>query len=298
VLSALTRLKNSGNETWSIAILVPTKKLMMDVSDFMGARQNFKSNRFMPSIPHEVTIDWDGPVLAAELIAVLLEGEVNEKRLFPNILSNVCNYLRGHKGDSPTQDNLRLATGIEQYLSTKKISGKNRKSLIDEVATIAEKRINLHLTGSPEKDWLAIRYIIGEATCSLLQDIVNDSKYIRLLHKGAALRSNLGEMWRQYGDYRGAVVAVKNALLQDHFVAKSKNQHGVYVMNMHKSKGKQFDEVVLYEGSSRYGGRFIPEKADNKMVEERIRLFRVAVTRAKNQVTILTPEHDPSPILF
>jgi DNA helicase-2/ATP-dependent DNA helicase PcrA len=298
VLSAVSRMKKSGSETWSIAILVPTKKLMMDVSVFLETNQCFNGNRCMRPISHEVTIDRDGPVLAAELIATLLETEANEKNLFSKILSSLCNYLRGRKADSPTQDDLHLASGIEQCLFDDKIRGKKRKELIDDIKAIVKAKINLQLSGSPEKDWLTVQHIVSKTTSLILRDIVNDSKYIRLLHKGGALRANLGETWRQYNDYRGAVAAVKNALLQDHFVAKSKKIHGVYVMNMHKSKGKQFDEVIVYEGSDQYRERFIRKKADTREWEECIRLFRVAVTRAQNQVTILTPDREPSPILF
>jgi DNA helicase-2/ATP-dependent DNA helicase PcrA len=36
-------------------------------------------------------------------------------------------------------------------------------------------------------------------------------------------------------------------LLQEHFVAAQKEWRGLHVMTIHKAKGKEFDEVVIYE---------------------------------------------------
>ena len=74
--------------------------------------------------------------------------------------------------------------------------------------------------------------------------IEEDAKYLRLLHKGAALRGRLGEIWRDYGSYVGAATAVRDALLQEHFSASTMEWRGVNVMTMHRSKGKEFDEVL------------------------------------------------------
>jgi len=56
-------------------------------------------------------------------------------------------------------------------------------------------------------------------------------------------------------------------------------------MNMHKTKGKQFDEVSTFEGWASIDG---PARQN----------LRVSVTRGKRQVTILTPKNDPCILLF
>ena len=65
---------------------------------------------------------------------------------------------------------------------------------------------------------------------------------------------------------------------------------GVNVMTMHKSKGKEFDEVFIYEGS--HQGRIVCANAsDNEVAQARLAL-RVAVTRAVSRTTILSPKSD------
>ncbi len=63
-------------------------------------------------------------------------------------------------------------------------------------------------------------------------------------------------------------------------------------MTIHKSKGKEFDAVIIYEG--RYQNRIIskPERREQAILN-----LRVAVTRAKEHTYILTPEDDPCSLL-
>ena len=80
-------------------------------------------------------------------------------------------------------------------------------------------------------------------------------------------------------------------------------------MNMHKSKGKQFHEVIVFEGWPR--GR----KGDYKTNLDRIlkwndltsserdvrqarQMLQVAVTRAKSGLTILTSKDDSCRLIF
>jgi DNA helicase-2/ATP-dependent DNA helicase PcrA len=294
IFCAMNRQKKDTDD-WSIAVLVPTKKLMVEVSDFLESKQKLCNGSSMPSVHHEVAVDWEGPTLAAELIAELLEGNKNKEQILQGIINCTINYLRGHKGDSPVKNELNLATGIESYITNGKSRGKKCNSLINDSIALARNRLQIQLSGSPEKDWLTIRNLMAELSSPVFQDIVNDSKYLRLLRKGTLLSSKLDEVWRKYNNYRDALQLVKNALLQEHFVARSNNYHGIHIMTMHKSKGKQFSEVILYEGSTQYHDRYVQ---NNNVNDERIRLFRVAVTRAIKRVTILTPDRFPTPILF
>lgn len=57
------------------------------------------------------------------------------------------------------------------------------------------------------------------------------------------------------------------------------------LMSMHKSKGKEFDGVVIVEGG--YAGLFFDPNREQPPFERSRRLLRVAITRARTHVTIV-----------
>jgi DNA helicase-2/ATP-dependent DNA helicase PcrA len=105
----------------------------------------------------------------------------------------------------------------------------------------------------------------------------------------------LAELWKSQRTYLGAADAVQNAFVQEHFVAKSAEPRGVHVMTIHKSKGKEFDEVVIYEGI--HSDRIVRQPDDDYVVAQARLSLRVAVSRAKKKVTVVTPRQKPCELL-
>jgi len=291
VLAGLQRQLDSGNEKWSIAVLVPTKKMMLQVSDYLSSAADK-----LPSLDHEVALDSEAPALAAVLIATLLEGASTPSEIARSLLSNLCIHIRGRKGnDQPNQVELGLVNAIEVFLQGGAIRGKKRQGIIDTAQMLAEQRSELDLSGDPGEDWLEIRDMLSACGVQEYIQVAEDAKYLRLLHKGATLRSRLNELWRRSGGYIGAAAAVRDALVQEHFSASLKEWHGIHVMTIHKSKGKEFSEVVIYEGS--HHGKIVWENADERAKAQARLTLRVGVTRAMKRTTILTPASAPCPFL-
>lgn len=291
VMKRSEHLKKSGAMDWSLAVLLPTRQLMLEVSDYLGGEQQFATGKRLVPISHEVALETAGPSLAAVLIAGLLEGGSNPGEIAKKLILDLCVHIRGRRGnDTPNRQQLELAGALGVYASSGAVRGPKRKALVKECLLIAEQRLAIKLSGDPGEDWLALRRAFENMTSDVLQKVAEDAKYLRLLHRGAVLRSRLNELWRTTGGYFGAAYAVRDALVQEHFSASTKLSRGVHVMTIHKSKGKEFDEVIIYEGS--HQGRIVRVNAtENEVAQARLAL-RVAVTRAMKCTTILSPKHD------
>jgi DNA helicase-2/ATP-dependent DNA helicase PcrA len=149
VIAGMKRL-STAIHPWSIACLVPTRRLMLAVSDSFAADANG-----LPPLIHDVALDQEGPALAGLLLAGLLDGDRSPELITQRLLNDLCNHIRGRRGnDQPPQAELQLTGAISSFLSTGKIRGKNRELIITEAARIAGASVSLVHSGDPARDWL------------------------------------------------------------------------------------------------------------------------------------------------
>lgn len=289
VLKAYNRIKQQNIQNWSIAVLVPTNSLMLDVSEFLLQKQRIELNKVLPAIKHDVAISSEGPALAAEFIATLLEYGSQKKCNEKVVIKSLNNHILGRKGEKKvSQSNIALVNALVKYLEEEKIRGKNRIEIVNTCKDISNRVNGAVYTGNVINDWIAIQNIIRGYNLPQLKDIENDAKFIKLLRRGSQLNAALGELWRMNGNYENATEHIAEALTQEHFSMASKTWTGINLMTIHKAKGKEFDEVIVYEDL--YKGRIVFKP--DRIEQARLNL-RVAVTRARNRTTILTPESKP-----
>ncbi|MEM9411446.1 MAG: UvrD-helicase domain-containing protein, partial [Planctomycetota bacterium] len=293
-LKAVSRAAKRDQD-WSVAILVPTKSLMLTVSDYLATEQEVGEHK-LPMLHHEVAVDAEGPSLAGVTIGRLLECPSKTlESAVDNLIADVCTHIVGRKGGRPpSQTEIKLIEGVEKFLTDRKVRGSKRQLVVNECKRIVESTMQLDFTGDPFVDWIAIRSLFEESTSPVIKCLGADAKYLRFLRKGTTLRSRLSELWRARQSYEGSMACVKNAFIQEHFTAKSQKPRGLYVMTIHKSKGKEFDEVVIYEGVHR--DRIVRDTTDEKEVAQAILSLRVAASRARHRVTLLTPKANPCPL--
>ena len=304
-LQARKRLIENGPKDWSLAILVPTKRMTRLVSDVF--REPLGG---LPRIDHYAVIDMEAAILAAEIIAYGLQCH-SATFDTAEFVTLVASYFRGKGGDAPSMTSLQEASRILAAYETaigRRAEGKEapKRSVFLPIEAAMLGLSDLTLTGDPDVDWLTIRGHFAEAGCKRLAEIATEVRNIRLLERGTQLRDALSQNWRDRGRYADALEIVREAFIRDHFATNVKPETGVVVMNMHKAKGKQFDEVIVVEGWPRIAKNKIvanPDRIVRGNLRENIddqdrQNFRVSVTRAKRQTTILTPRGDPCVLLI
>lgn len=302
--AARQRLIKQGASDWSLAILVPTKKMTRLVSD--AFRQPPAG---LTEVPHSAVIEMEAAILGAEIIAFLMQPATDGHH-FAQFIERICNYFQGKGGDEPTQGALQEAVNVRKAYDEWVVcqaEGKaiRKNSILANVLAVYDQTRALMLTGDPDKDWCAIRIILEGGACKRLNEVSEAVRNIRVLERGTLLRQALSQDWRANGGYLNALPITQQAFLQDHFSTSSKPEIGVLVMNMHKAKGKQFDEVIIFEGwpIKRKGqppyntDRIVRFNLRDKIDDQARQNFRVSVTRARRQTTILTPNCDPCVLL-
>lgn len=297
--AARKRLVDSKRKDWSLAILVPTKKMTRAVSDVFR-----EPPAKMPPIRHSATVDLDAAILGAEIVSFMLQPP----SLFhvDGVIDLLCNYFHGKGGDSPAKSDLQQAASIRRAFALyaeKKAAGKPlpKNSLLVPLLQTYEQLRTIPLSGDPDLDWRAVRGAMEHGPCIRLKEVAIEVKNIRLLERGTQLRQELSQHWRTSGQYENALDITRQAFVREHFATQSKPETGVIVMNMHKAKGKQFDEVIIFEGWPRYVKKEIVANQDRivranlkeNISDQARQNLRVSITRGKQRTTILTPLADP-----
>lgn len=304
LLTSIKRVTKNNPNAWSIGVLVPTKKMTREVSAILDMPP---AN--LPKINHEPYVEVEAAMLAAEVIAYCLQPQSNEYD-FNSFIYLVINFLRGRGGDKPIVKDLSDANSFDKALNKYKNnklkgSGLSSSSIIAKTHSTYMKVKNTVFSGNPESDWKAIALLFQSSTCKRLKMLSEDAKNIRLLRRGEKIRQDIGVDWRDNGAYTNALALVREAFLEQHFANKLKLERGVLVMNMHKAKGKQFDETIIFEDMPKLAnrkivannGRIVWSNDEANVNDQCIQNFRVSITRSMRKTTILTPRNDPCILL-
>jgi DNA helicase-2/ATP-dependent DNA helicase PcrA len=305
VLQARQRLIALGRRDWSLAILVPTKRMTRLVSD--NLRAPFGN---VPPITHTAAVDMEGPILAAEVIAFLLQQR-SHSGCFDEFVDVLCSFFEGRGGAAPKKGHLsdaaRFRSALEKWngcLAKGKVPPGN--SVLQTAFAVQQAATAISLTGQPDADWTAVRAVLEAGACTRLAEVAQEARNVRLLERGTQLRHSLSQDWRDTGGYKNALAVTRQAFVQEHFAMAHKPESGIIVMNMHKAKGKQFDEVIIFEGwPKRVKGeivgnpdRIVGGNSNSGAMTQARQNFRVSVTRAKIRTTIMSPNDDVCVLLI
>ena len=303
-MAACQRLRDEHRENWSLAILVPTKKMTRLVSSAF-----LQPPGGAAAVPHSAAIEIEAALLAAEVVAMLLQPREGEH--LSQVIDLMCNYFQGKGGSQPTKaaigEAAAIRRGYEEVLERQAANRAVRKnSILASLLEVYAETRGVVLCGNPEKDWLAMLRTLEGGACKRLREVADEARNIRLLGRGTQLREALSEDWRDNRGYPNALSITRQAFLQEQLATAAAPETGVVVMNMHKAKGKQFDEVIVFEGWPVKRNGIVRSNSDRIVrfndkgeVEDQVRQnLRVSVTRGKRRATIMTPRTDPCVLLL
>lgn len=302
IIEARQRLIRSGKSDWSLAVLTGSKDTTKKVSGFMSAPPKGCAQH-----RHRPIFDFEAAILGAGIVSSLLaqDNSVEGEKRF---IDTVLRFLRGRNGEGkPKADYVRKAREIEaDFLNYRaEPASLSKRKICAKMLKIYSIACDQNLTGDPARDWVKTREALETSGDARLRDAGTSTRFLRLLERNTDLRSLLTNDWQEYGGYRNAIKLVSDAFIQEHFSLGKKPERGIVVMNIHKSKGKEFDEVIIFDGFNNYNrhtGEIYPSEFsricfNNEVNDDTKQNFRVAVTRARSKTTILTPHFLPCALL-
>ena len=240
-------------------------------------------------IPHRVVMDEAEVLLATRVVALCLEPVLDVCVALATGLDLVAELYRA-RGNSKKADQLGR-NAVDARQGTVRGNAKCPPGL---------KRLLEHLqanplSGSPRQDWLTIRRMFAASGVAELKLVAHQVIYLMGFNRGRRISDALAEVWHLHGRYERARSLIESAITEDQIIGADGDMMGINVMTMHKSKGKEFDGVIILH----LGNNISPLSPDREPAPhmKSRRLLRVAITRAKQHVLMLTDLYNPSPLL-
>lgn len=271
----------------SIAILTRTNALAARISEALTNERSTDKGDTVPAIDH--VLAWEPELVAASalVIASILEWPLKQQKdAVVDTLIQIADYYRIKLGNGTMGARSRINTltksiaAIEAY---RKPAAKTAQVLLERFKTLSE------FTGQPVSDWQTARAKLTDS--AELDEIFRHARFLRLLKATDALAWALLDAWNGTSGYISAADVVRLALADQAVNVAQKDTPKVSVMTMHKSKGKEFDGVIIVE--DRYQGELLSQGSLPRATDRR--LLRVAITRARHVVVFVRP-HDARPL--
>lgn len=267
----------------TLAVLATTNSLVGRISEKISV-ENVTARGVLPPVEHD--LHWDPELAAAAgfVVASLLEWPALPlQEALTKTLRAVADFYRTKFARGTTGARAKIQT-IERAI-TALTEGKPVRAKTAQ-ALLAAYNTGLKLAGQPVADWQEARARLkGSAE---LDELFKQVRMLRLLNATDTLALALTQAWDGTTAYTDAAAAVRRTLANDQLTLPEQNTAAVSLMSMHRSKGKEFDGVVIAEGA--HHSRLLDATWDEERVRANRRLLRVAITRARHMVVFVRPE--------
>jgi DNA helicase-2/ATP-dependent DNA helicase PcrA len=288
VAVTLGTLRKRGIDDPNVAVLARSNDLVAEISDALEVPHTFDGKNLKP-IPHDIVWDQElsasaGVAMAAALEFVSLGTPAARKAMHAKIeeyfliKKDFCERYGGHGAKAAGTKATRFRKARSEVTDGKVLTRGSPKTFEGALATIPA------LAGDPIRDWKAVRTAFQAHDD--LKAIFQDARMVRLFRASDTLATALAGRWMDRGTYEGAARMIRSVLDQEKLIGLEHDPKGVSLMTMHKSKGKEFDGVVLVEGI--HSSHFLLDHEAPDFAPSR-RLLRVGMTRARNFVLLVRP---------
>lgn len=274
--------ERTGGRARSIAALTNWGK---GVAVIARALQGSESQQ---PIPHKVVMDEAEVLLATRVIGLCLEPVTDIWSSLAAGLDLLVNVYRA-RGNSTKADQLQrnAQDAREGRLRGNARAPRELKNILEVIKTDGFK-------GNPGQDWLDLRRKFSNSGVTELKHVANQVVYLMGFNRGRRIADSLADSWLRFDGYVDARQIIEAAITEDQVIGGDIGLSGINVMTMHKSKGKEFDAVIVF-----HLGHISPlsHPSESPPYTKSRKLLRVAVTRARHQVLMVTDVHNPSPLL-
>jgi DNA helicase-2/ATP-dependent DNA helicase PcrA len=285
VIWTFSQLRKKGVDDPCIAVLARSNPLVSKVSNILREQHSYNGNT-LPPVEHSVVWDAELSASAGSVVASIMEWSNPEAESpVADSLEAIAHYYELKNATSPSNaasENIRkfreAATKVRENATPRINAAKGLVSAFEN---------EVEFIGDPVRDWTNARKVLDDI--SYLREIFREARMVRLFRATDAIGSGLADLWLQSGHYSGAQTLVSNTLEYERLVSADKEPSGCVLMSIHKSKGKEFDGVVIVEEN--FSGIFFDPNREPPPYERTRRLLRVAITRAKTHVTIVRPNN-------
>jgi DNA helicase-2/ATP-dependent DNA helicase PcrA len=283
--------KQTGKNAESCVILAPSGSGVARITAGLSAGER--------PISHKVLFDEAEVLLAIQLAAFLLEPKTKDNLSFD--IAEGLELVATVRRAAGSKSSLQEASTLQRWASQMRAGITPSTKMVKAMKALMIEAAKLPLAGEPAKDWLQVKRLLIASSEPSVSNTAAQLDYLVAFRRGRRIASNLSLMWQQAGCYSRAREAVNSALAEDQIMGGIEDLNGIHVMTIHRSKGKQFDGVIIFRESRRVGARAYESsfvwRGDQSPYLRSRKILRVAITRAKAHVLILDPIYPSCPIL-
>lgn len=273
----------------TIAVLTPTNRLVAQISEAITTDQAdpLAAGKVLPAIDHDLNWDPNLSAAAGHVVASILEWPARPRlQALTATLNAVADFYRVKLtgGTIGARSKIRtIVNAVTALQAGRPVRAKAAKTLAQYYDT------GIELQGEPVGDWQLARARLRGA--SDLEEIASQARLLRLFKATDALAWALIDIWNGSNAYTSAAAAVRGVLTNETLDAVQAEPAAVTLMTMHKSKGKEFDAVIIAE--RKYALPLLDPDWDKTRTQRARRVLRVALTRPRHGVILVRPDGVP-----